>query len=96
MITKFNLYESINNGKPKKGDYVIVDFRGDIITKIGQITYIKYNSYLPYLIEYDDDFNYYDYGLYDKYISINLDEIKYWSKDKKELETLIQANKYNL
>lgn len=32
----------------------------------------------------------------DNYLIFDLDEVEYWSNNKEELETLIQANKYNL
>lgn len=32
----------------------------------------------------------------DNYLIFDLDEVEYWSNNKEELETLLQANKYNL
>jgi hypothetical protein len=95
MITKFNLYESINN-KPRKGDYVIVTFVKKIIPTIGKIEYVNNKYSFPYLVEFDDNFNYYEYGLDENNIVVELDEIVYWSKNKEDLEPIIQGNKYNL
>lgn len=62
MITKFRLYESVNEGKPKVGDYVIctTEFNPDLNLyldeNIGQIIEIDPpgNSYEPYQVIFDN------------------------------------------
>ena len=62
------------------------------------------NSILWFLIEYDIDFITCGFDI-DKFQleedpigcrNMNRDEIKYWSKDKEELESILSAKKYNL
>lgn len=87
MITK--LFEFINKGEPRVGNYVIIKKNDDniIIDHIGQITYIdKKDGVMPYLIEYDNLFPYYEYGLGNSFTSVYRDEILYWSNSKKELK----------
>jgi hypothetical protein len=45
---------------------------------------------------FDNDFNYYDYGLTDQEIAIEKEEIIYFSKNKKDCKIFLTANKYNL
>lgn len=96
MITKFKIFEKINvnlhnlyaftSDAPKNGDYVIL-FPYMFKDKIGQISRIRthYN-------EIDVDFG----GDIGKIFGMSIDSIKYWSENKEELETLLQAKKYNL
>jgi hypothetical protein len=96
MIIKFKLFEFINDDKPKLKDYVIVTVHNEMLPTIGRITHIAYDSSFPYLVEFDKNFYYYDYGLDDNNVVLDIDEILYWSKDKEELKPLLQSNKYNL
>jgi len=110
MITKFKLYESINKGKLKIGDYVICDDKSDvpehsiefIKNNIGK--YVKFitNSVYSYIIEYENIPNECKSEFEENMFNdincrrMELKEIKYWSKDKKELEEVLAANKYNI
>ena len=95
MITEFKIFESINEGKPRKDDYVIIKIN-DIIYEIGKIINYKKNSIYPYLVEFDENFDYYQYGLSENYTSVESDEILYWSNNKEDLEIIIKSQKYNL
>ena len=57
----------------------------------GQYYDVKYSN-LPL----NDQNLYNDFAIIDSTFSITKNEIKYWSKNKEELETIIQSNKYNL
>lgn len=81
MITKFKLFESIHH-KPNVGDFTFSEKYG-----IGQITrYVGNGYYIKYDFNKDND----------KINFIGLDNIKYWSENREELEAYITANKYNL
>jgi len=86
MITKFKIYEDTNADNPEIDDYVIIQTRskklciGIIYAMISNYFYIKYK--LPSGNTNNEIF--YKH------------EIKYWSKNKEDLETYLQANKYNL
>ena len=83
------------------GDYAIITIE-DIVDKeldnffknnIGKITefednlvVVKYDNLSELLNNIEDNNN----------VTIFPEEILYWSKDKKELELLLQTNKYNL
>ena len=109
MITKFKIYEAINQGKPEVGDYVICDdilaegpVKNFILNNIGKyITYNK-NTHYSYIIEYDnipnDIIQKFKKNAFhgDNCKRMGIDEIKYWSKDKEELEEILAENKYNL
>jgi hypothetical protein len=110
MITEFNRYEMAGN-VPKVGDYVICGVNDKnhcstaekefIYNKIGKIINInnsqKYNYYTIY-ITYDNI----PWGIYDgdyndlKYIKMNISSIKYFSKDREELESILNTNKFNI
>lgn len=95
MITNFSIFEA-NADKPKVGNYVILIIQKKIIPNIGKIDHINYNSGFPYMIKFGDDFNYYEYGLSDKYMVVDIDEIAFWSKNKEDLELKLISDKYNL
>ena len=105
MITKFKLYEAINQGEPEIGDYVLCEFPSNgfydtelrkyiNITNIGHIVYIAESSLC--LVQFD--------YLPKKYSTIGLPGqryissiyIKYWAKSKEELEEFLTTKKYNL
>ena len=91
MITNFKLFE-LNNNNPEIGDYVICDaidiydanlnFEEFRVDNIGKILKIDSGIYSIY----------YEYNVINKKSNIiyngTKDEIKYWSKNKKELEEL--------
>ena len=118
MITRFKIFENLNEGKPDVGDYVICKYKlGDygygsekmtnfLENSIGKIVLnMKDKNNFDYLITFDNipkrilKFFRTPYAE-DKYkgsvLWFGLTRIKFWSKDKEELEALIQANKYNL
>jgi len=93
-------FEKIN--KPKVGDYVICeivdkyykdsDFVNSNIGEIVEINIDRFqNNRLPVTVSYKD----YQGKIIDS-INFEFDEIKYWSKDKSELEHIIASKKYNL
>jgi len=99
MITKFKLYESINEGEPEIGDYVIIETDDDEFKHysnnyIGEVVDIerKPNTKrdIYYILFKNFDNRRSDREMIWRY------EIKYWSKNKEELEPILQANKYNL
>jgi len=90
MITKFKIFETVNT-RPTVGDYVILDssiYIGDISkrTDIGKIGQITEETKLRFIVNFGHRI----------IATYQLDEFKYWSSDKKELELILQANKYNL
>ena len=103
MITKFKLFGSINEGEPKVGDYVICEesVSGEVVKEfisnnIGIFSKSIHDETFKYSIEYEnipDNI----YGAFtNKCRRMSRQEIKYWSKDKEELEILLVTNKYNL
>jgi hypothetical protein len=95
-------YESINIHEPKVGDYVIVDvdttykiIKNYLDDKIGIINKL---DEIGYLIEFEDSFpdDFWEITNVDRKITVFKREIKYWSENKKELESLLFSNKYNL
>lgn len=103
-------FEKINVNKPKAGDYVIcggeyssnMNFINHIKNSIGLVTSIDKNSYEKlFIIKYDYDYNQFDLEIeynenkMDLYTT-RINDIKYWSKNKEELELILAANKYNL
>jgi len=95
MIINFKLYE-MNEDKPEVGDYVICDgkytlnpeYREFIDTHIGKLIRINI-SIKCYVIEYF-------YPNRGSEYTINLEDIKYWSKNRNELEIILQTNKFNI
>ena len=95
MITKFKIFENINKGKPKVGDYVIckvadtlesTSFGIYVSTHVGKIDNIvktKYDDF--YQVEYSNTGN-----KFQEY------QILYWSKNKEELEAILASKKYNI
>ena len=111
MITNFKLYEKLNDGDPDVGDYVICSdskFNNEnefIKDKIGRIIKIDDNTnktfpytIFPYTITYDNIPNLLmNYEIDNiRAIILSRKNIQYWSKDKKELEQILQANKFNI
>jgi len=107
MITKFKLYE-LNDHNPTIGDYVICQdlspVTNDSYGEIGQIIDINTNfsANYPYIVSFDFDDAKLDslkdfiaVGTDDGFL-FSLDEIKYCSKNKKDLELMLSAEKFNL
>lgn len=76
-----------------------------ISTNIGTVKNVARSSFGSYSIKYDnisedEEKLIIDYckdnDWTDHFIKIDFNDIQYWSNDKKELEILINANKYNL
>ena len=99
MITKFKIFENINEGEIGIGDYVILGYTpGSGISQqyannIGKITNIasmglKHIEYSHISIIYENNL--------EPLILIHKSWIKYWSKDKEELEAFLATKKYNL
>ena len=117
MITQFKIFESINNGEPEVGDYVICqstfDFFTDVNTytrtTIGELVKIdsQRNMYeegddieIVYMVRYDNVPENFMFLVFKEYggdsLLMHKQDILYWSKNKKELEKIIDAEKYNL
>jgi hypothetical protein len=95
-------FESVNDGEPKVGDYVIVDRKTELdvydftSNNIGyyeqsvnsnRMTYhIRFNN-VPEELEKKFTYNCRNYSR---------EDIKYWSKNKKELEIILSTIKYNI
>jgi hypothetical protein len=94
------LFEEINQNTPEVDDYVICSgehFEGsalqplikDNIGKLIRIEQVKNNADLYYIL-YEEN----------KYFKDDIqfwrEEILYWSKEKEELEHILDAKKYNL
>jgi hypothetical protein len=94
-IKNFKLFENIDEGEPKKGDWVIIDTshlniypdhnENEYKDKIGKIIRIR-----KHYDEIDIDFD----GR--KLHGFSLSKISHWSENREDLETLLDANKYNL
>ena len=98
-------YEEVNIGQPEVDDYVLVDSDDIHYQKysnkyIGKITDIEINT-----ANNKRDIFYVLFNNSAPYVKSNVTrtreiffryEIKYWSKNKEELEPILQANKYNL
>ena len=97
-------FEEINIGEIEIGDYVSVkldEIWSDIINYLnGKIGIVKkINSGDPkYLVEFEEDFPNYFSNItdHDREITFYEREIEYFSKNKKELESILIANKYNI
>lgn len=104
MITNFKLFESINRSKkPNIDDYVICNntsfTQPEIIsyikTHIGKIVEIRNRNgrlMLPTRIIIEYDYN--NTKIQSRLLDIN--DIKYWSKNHDELLPLLKIAKYNL
>ena len=103
MITKFKLYEAVNFDDPEIGDYVIAntcdgDNNASIIinNNIGVISDIEYNKAYNYEQPFCVEYTGFDFGENTDYWWFDEKDLVYWSKNKEELELLLQTNKYNL
>jgi len=105
-------YEKLNVNEPEVGDYVIGysnlefftevnDFTKNNIGKLIEILESKYDDIDDsYLIEYyhiPDELSFFKFAEYgDNILALNKEDIKYWSKNKKELKLILQSNKFNI
>lgn len=102
MITKFNLFESVNDGEVQVGDYILHKSRRDeglggetnqwspLIYDILATTIgqvLSINGYKEARVRFDSPIN---------IMFIDLDKIEYWSKNRKDLEALLAGKDYNL
>lgn len=96
-IKKYEQFGELNIGEPEYGDYVILEISKNAIAFYDS-PWI--NSEIAQLIKIINKFNttYYQmyFDKYDKKYDVTLKSIKYWSKNKEELEVMLSANKYNL
>jgi hypothetical protein len=97
MITKFKIFESVNE-LPELGDYVIVDSKvgfgsEDLINfyknNIGKI--IKKNANNWYDVKYENKLKL-ESGLH----IVEISGLKYWSHNREELELILKKEKYNI
>ena len=128
MITDFKIFESINEGRPDVGDWIVCDL-GDEIDYMKKYKQIEkfFSENKGFILKanfqnFDNEYKvrYYpssekDRKIYDSFrkqngyennihggmanvdvIDIVGPEIKYWSKNKEDLEIIIQSNKYNI
>jgi len=104
MITNFKKFESINEKSIEIGDFVIceeVDYAdiNTIFTSTNIGKFIRYDDgeAYPYIIKYDyTPKNMKSYFSGDDERNMSIDEIKYWSKNRNELEIILQTNKFNI
>jgi len=107
-IKEYKWHKILNNNRPEKGDYVICQEDGKLdeflSLNIGQVKYIDSYDKIDtlYTVGYDK-ISYEVRSYFSKRIEYNqylrnmlIEEIKYWSKNKEDLEVILQANKYNL
>lgn len=102
MITKFKIFESVNEDEPKIGDWVLCtskdisdDTKTFLETTIGQLVKItKDKKYTYYEVEYRNK------KYKNTFTLSHIMKILYWSENRKELEKkleiLITTNKYNI
>ena len=102
------LYEELNIDEPERGDYVIAECTKNVSNKkmidfvnntIGILINAEYDHLIgtfEYTVKYDDI----PEEISEYYFSISgtkcFYELKYWSKSKEELMSIIAARKYNL
>ena len=94
MITKFKIFEALNEGKPEIGDYVICNgkniFLKNNITKIKEIRQSNNSGDKEYHLRADDKREF-------SIAQINMKNyIEYWSKNREDLESILQSKKYNI
>jgi len=97
MITEFKIYERFNEGKPEVGDYVICgggyigDNDGPILKDfvLNDIGKVENDSMYLYKIIYSN-------SEITKTYYTKLHDIIYWSKNKEELYSALNTNKFNI
>lgn len=94
-----------NNKMPKVGDYILIDFQNKITGNDGSVYFIENSIGKVIHIEHDVIYAKYDnvpIEYMNKYfnssdtLTIHYSWISHISKYKKDLETLLNAKKYNL
>jgi len=107
MITKFRLYETLNQGHPEIGDYAIIDYSDNeksqlnknyynfITSMIGKI--VEPNPYWKdkFLFQIDYGGDIFNYGG-TNYRLVKSNQIRYWSKNKEDLEFILLQKKFGL
>ena len=107
MITKFKLYEAINQGEPEEGDYVICkevenysigppSIKDFVENNIGQFVDFTVGLIYAYIVKYENVPDEIEENFEKNCRRFNIIEIKYWSKNRKDLEELLAIKKYNL
>lgn len=110
MITKFKIFEELNIGRPKLGDYVICGHMELYSTKPALVNFIENNigilikevrtdSLKGFRVQYfnvpSNIINNFGPGP-SKIRYFSTDDIIYWSENKEELEEILATKKYNL
>lgn len=97
MITKFKIFESINE-LPKVGDYVLIKR-----SNVGSLSIDFFDNNIGQISRIEEDFYYVNFEKspiksieYYKNRRYSINEFKYWSSDKEELEEFLAAKKFNL
>lgn len=125
MITKFKIFENLNQGQIEVGDFVLcqIDYNSlsvpgrlseinnALLTHIGTVNKISeypnnifkdWKYYIKFKIDKDEDFWYcFTFNGNEKnenykIIGIKENEIKYWSKNKEDLDVIVKSIQYNL
>jgi len=106
MITEFKIFENINT-LPKMGDYVIIndslyikELKSFFSSNIGRIVnkYTNNNEEL-YVVKFDNiptDIKEHYFGRFSNTKDFSISKFKCWTKEKEELEVIVNSNKYNL
>lgn len=97
------LFEELNNSVIKVGDYVIVnstyvdeeEIQNFFLNTIGKIILVE-GGYIEVKYKYIPNYIPVDGSPAGNSWIFQLEEILYWSEDKKDLESIIAGNKYNL
>ena len=96
MITKFKLYETINEGEPKKGDYVIVSVKNDdFYFTTDTIDSLNNNIHRLINIYFDTNSTTYVIDFSNNWL-LNRNQIIYWSKNYEDLEPVLKSRKFNI
>lgn len=110
LFEEINLGPATPDNRPQIGDYVICELSLTHFPEYRTFVSSHILKVVDYDPTYDRDYKFYcsqdDYDTENKDERINatrinngrnyIEEVKYWSKNKKELEPLLMAMKYNL
>ena len=93
MITKFKVFETLNEGEPEIGDYVIVNVNGRNKEKSKII-----NSGIGKIVNYGFLYYYVEFKINDDLdvVQLKRENILFFSTDIEDLEPIIQSKKYNI
>jgi hypothetical protein len=111
MIINFKIFEKLNDGNPKIGDYVLLNinwyyndkkFDYFLNNTIGQISKIEKENNKNYIPNINNKYQIL-FDTTEKFkllqhnrIKVYDKQIKYFSSNKEELEVILNSNKYNL